>query len=106
VVDEKAAVTLLDPGSPVFTAPNRIGPSDFDGWVQERARYLPREWDARFAPLLSCNDPGEAPQKGCLLVARCGDGYFIYTGLSWFRQLPAGVPGAIRLFANLVSLGK
>ncbi len=68
--------------------------------------YFPSEWDARFTPLLACGDPGEAPLKGGLLVAQDGRGYVVYTGLAFFRQLPAGVPGAYRLFANLVSLGK
>ena len=106
VTDENAPVTLLVPDHPVFTGPNRIVPADFDGWVQERGLNFPSEWDPHFTPLLACNDPGEAPLTSGLLVARHGRGYYVYTGLSWFRQLPAGVPGAYRLFANLVSLGK
>jgi len=107
VTDEKAPITLLVPDHPAFTTPNKIVPADFDGWVQERGLNFPSEWDtAHFTALLACNDPGEAPLKGGLLVAQDGKGYFIYTGLSWFRQLPAGVPGAYRLFANLLSLGK
>ena len=107
VTDEKSAVTLLEPGNAVFTVPNAIGPADFEGWVQERGLDFASEWDAEhFTSLLSCSDVGEAPLKGGLLVARYGRGYFVYTGLSFFRQLPAGVPGAYRLFANLVSLGK
>jgi hypothetical protein len=106
VVDENSAVTILAPGHPALAGPNRIVAADFNGWVQERARYLPREWDPRFAALLSCHDPGEAPQAGGLLVAHYGKGYFVYTAFSLFRQLPDGVPGAYRLFANLVSLGK
>jgi len=106
VTDETAPVTLLAPDHPAFTTPNRIVPSDFDGWVQERGLYFPSEWDDHFTPLLACNDPGESPKSGSLLVARYGRGYFVYTGLSWFRQLPEGVPGAYRLFANLISLGK
>jgi hypothetical protein len=107
VTDENAAVTLLVPDHPVFETPNRIGPADFSGWVQERGLDFASEWDAgRFTALLACSDAGEAPLKGGLLVARHGRGYFVYTGLSFFRQLPAGVPGAYRLFANLVSLGK
>ena len=86
--------------------PNRIGPADFAGWVQERARYLPTEWDPRFTPLLAGSDPGEPSNNASLLVAHYGKGYYVYTGLAWFRELPAGVPGAYRLFANLVSLGK
>ena len=94
------------PDHPAFTTPNRIAPADFDGWVQERGLYFPSEWDSHFTPLLACNDPGESPKSGSLLVARYGKGYFVYTGLSWFRQLPEGVPGAYRLFANLLSLGR
>lgn len=105
VTDETAEVTMLAPDHPVLTSPNRIGPADFRGWVQERGIYFPSEWDERFTPVLSMADPGEAPQKGALLVARHGKGWFVYTGLAFFRQLPAGVPGAYRLFANLVSLG-
>ena len=106
VVDEKAVMTLLVPGDPVFATPNRIGAADFDGWVQERARYLPQEWDAHFTALLSCHDAGEEPNHATLLVAKYGRGYVVYSGLSWFRELPAGVPGAYRLFVNLISLGK
>ena len=107
VTDEKAPVTLLVPNHPVFTTPNRIFPADFDGWVQERGLDFPSEWDAtHFTALLACSDAGEAPLTSGLLVAHYGKGYFVYTGLSWFRELPAGVPGACRLFANLVSLGK
>jgi LmbE family N-acetylglucosaminyl deacetylase len=107
VTDENAPVTLLAPEHPAFTTPNRIGPEDFDGWVQERGLNFPSEWDtAHFTPLLACSDAGEQPLVSGLLVAHYGRGYFVYTGLSWFRQLPAGVPGAYRLFANLLSLGK
>jgi LmbE family N-acetylglucosaminyl deacetylase len=107
VTDENSAVTLLVPDHPAFNSPNKIGPDDFGGWVQERGLDFASEWDAEhLVPLLECSDAGEAPLKGGLLVARYGKGYFVYTGLSFFRQLPAGVPGAYRLFANLVSLGK
>ena len=107
VTDENSAVTLLVPDHPAFTVPNRIGPADFGGWVQERGLDFASEWDAdHLVPLLECSDAGEAPLRGGLLVARYGRGYFVYTGLSFFRQLPAGVPGAYRLFANLVSLRK
>ena len=106
VTDETAPVTLLVPDHPAFTTPNRIVPSDFDGWVQERGLYFASEWDDHFTPLVACNDPGESPKNGSLLVVHYGRGYFVYTGLSWFRQLPEGVPGAYRLFANLISLGK
>jgi len=83
--------------------PNRITAADWDGWVQERGLYFAGPWDPRYETVLSANDPGEPPKDGGLLFARYGKGVFIYTGLSWFRQLPAGVPGAWRLFANLVS---
>jgi LmbE family N-acetylglucosaminyl deacetylase len=107
VTDEKSAVTLLVPDHPAFNVPNRIGPADFGGWVQERGLDFASDWDAgHLTPLLACSDAGEPPLKGGLLVARYGRGYFVYTGLSFFRQLPAGVPGAYRLFANLVSLGR
>jgi LmbE family N-acetylglucosaminyl deacetylase len=106
VTDETAAVTLLAPDHPALTTPNRIGPADFDGWVQERGLYFPDRWDAHFTPILACHDAGEPPKSSALLIARHGRGYFVYTGLSWFRELPEGVPGAYRLFANLLSLGK
>ena len=104
VTDEHAPVTVLAPGHPALTTPNRITQADFDGWVQERGLYFPDQWDERFTALLASGDPGEKPLQGGLLVARYGKGYFVYTSLAWFRQLPEGVPGAYRLFANLVSL--
>jgi LmbE family N-acetylglucosaminyl deacetylase len=103
VTDQTAAVTRLVPGDPIFSTPNAITPADFDGWVQERGLYFATSWDPRYTPLLSMNDPGEKPLEGALLVARHGKGTFIYTGLSFFRQLPAGVPGAYRLFANVIA---
>ena len=106
VTDETAPVTFLAPDHPALNTPNKITGADFEGWVQERGLYFPGQWDEHFTPLLACGDPGEAPLKGGLLVAKYGKGYYVYTGLAWFRQLPAGVPGAYRLFANLVSLGK
>jgi hypothetical protein len=106
VTDETAAVTVLAPDHPALNTPNKITAADFEGWIQERGIYFPSEWDEHFVPLLAMNDPGEPPQKGSLLVARYGKGYYVYTGLVFFRELPAGVPGAYRLFANLVSLGK
>ena len=104
VTDENASVTMLAPASPVFTAPNPVGPADFEGWVQERGLYFAGEWDDRFTPVMEMADPGEEPKRGGLLVAEVGDGLYIYTGLAFFRQFPAGVPGAYRLFANLVSM--
>jgi hypothetical protein len=107
VTDENAPVTLLVPDSPEFNVPNKIVPADFDGWVQERGLDFPSEWDtANYTSLLACNDVGEPPLTSGLLVAHYGKGIFVYTGLSFFRQLPAGVPGAYRLFANLVSMGR
>jgi LmbE family N-acetylglucosaminyl deacetylase len=100
VTDEAAAVESS--ADPVLAAPNRIGPDDWAGWVQERGLYFAESWDPRYATPLTMHDPGEAPLKGSVLVARSGKGVFVYTGLSFFRQLPAGVPGAFRLFANLV----
>ncbi|MGN6642959.1 MAG: LmbE family protein, partial [Verrucomicrobiota bacterium] len=106
VTDENAAVTLLAPDHPVLNVPNKITSADFTGWVQERGVYFPNQWDEHFTPILACNDAGEKPLEGGLLVANYGKGHFVYTGLAFFRQLPAGVPGAYRLFANLVSLVK
>ena len=102
---EEAPVQILAPDDPVFHYPNEISLKDFDGWVQERGLYFMDKWDDHFRPLLSCHDPNEPDQKGGLLVAKYGKGTYIYTGYAFFRQLPAGVPGAIRLFVNLVSAG-
>ena len=106
VTNENAPVTLLAPEHPALNMPNKITQADFEGWVQERGIYYPSQWDAHFTPVLAAGDPGEEALNGGLLVAKHGRGYFVYTGLVLFRQLPAGVPGAYRLFANLVSLGK
>jgi LmbE family N-acetylglucosaminyl deacetylase len=106
VTDETAPVTFLAPDHPALNTPNKITSADFDGWVQERGIYFPNQWDGHFTPILACADPGEEPKSGSLLVAKYGKGYFVYTGLVFFRQLPNGVPGAYRLFANLISLGK
>jgi LmbE family N-acetylglucosaminyl deacetylase len=102
---EEAPVEVLAPEEPVFNWPNKIVARDFDGWVQERGLYFMSEWDAQFKPLLACSDPGEPPQKGGLLLARYGKGIYIYSAYGFSRQLPAGVPGAIRLFVNLLSAG-
>ena len=103
---EEAPVTFPSPDHPLLQAPNRITERDFEGWVQERGLYFMSEWDERYQPVLQCNDPGEPPRLGGMLYARYGKGVYIFTGYSWFRQLPAGVPGAYRIFANLVSAGK
>jgi hypothetical protein len=100
---EEAPVEILTPDDPVFHYPNQITQHDFDGWVQERGLYFMDQWDSHFKPLLSCHDPGEQPQKGGLLKAQYGKGTYIYSGYAFFRQVPAGVPGAIRLFVNLLS---
>jgi len=102
---EEAPVEILAPGDGVFHYPNEITARDFDGWVQERGLYFMDKWDEHFKPLLSCHDPGEDAQKGGLLRAQYGKGTYIYTGYSFFRQLPAGVPGAVRLYVNLLSAG-
>jgi LmbE family N-acetylglucosaminyl deacetylase len=104
VTDETAPVTALAPDHPVFHTPNEIGPADWDGWVQERGLYFAGTWDSTYAPLLESHDPGGPPLSGGLLVAPVGRGTYVYTGLSFFRQLPAGVPGAYRLLLNLLGL--
>ncbi len=107
VTDPEAAVTLLAPDNPVLNTPNKIGQSDFAGWQQERGVNMPSDWDhEHFVALLACSDKGEKPLESGILVAKYGKGTFVYTGLSFFREVPAGVPGAYRLFANVVSLGK
>ena len=106
VTDETAAVTFASPGHPALSAPNAIGAADFDGWVQERGLYFAEKWDSHYQTPLAMHDPGEPPQAGSLLWARYGKGTFVYTGLAFFRQLPAGVPGAYRLFANLLAAGR
>jgi len=102
---EEAPVEILAPGDSVFHFPNTIGPHDFDGWVQERGLYFMDKWDGHFTPLLACHDPGEDEQKGGLLRAQYGKGTYIYAAYAFFRQLPAGVPGAVRLYVNLLSAG-
>ena len=99
---EEAPVAILDPANPIFHSPNEITQKDFEGWVQERGLYFMSQWDTNFTPLLESHDPGEREQKGGLLVAHYGKGTYIYTGYAFFRQLPAGVPGAVRLFVNLM----
>ncbi|MEQ1565414.1 MAG: PIG-L family deacetylase [Myxococcota bacterium] len=103
VTDEAAALRALDPTHPVLTGPNPLGPADFDGWVQERGLYFAETWDPGYQPVFAARDPGEEEQLGSLLVAHHGSGVYVYTGLALFRQLPAGVPGAYRLLANLLA---
>ena len=107
VTDEYAPVTMLKPEHPVLNNPNKISQNDFEGWVQERGLYFPSEWDDNYEAILQMKDPNApSASNGSLLVAKYGQGHYIYTGLSFFRELPAGVPGAYRLFANLLSIGK
>jgi len=106
VTDEKAAVKFLVPESPVLNVPNKITDADFSNWVQERNIYLPDQFGPEFTPILGMADPGENPPNSSLLVGKTGKGYFVYTSLVFFRELPAGNAGAYRLFANLLSLGK
>lgn len=106
VTDENAPVTFLAPDHPVLNTPNKLLKSDFDGWVQERGLYFPEEWSDEFTPILSWADPGEEQLKGSLLVASYGNGYYVYSPISYFRQFPAGVPGAFKLMANLIALGQ
>ncbi|MEJ2163757.1 MAG: LmbE family protein, partial [Robiginitalea sp.] len=106
VSDETAPVDFLEPDHPVLNFPNQIHLEDFEGWVQERGLYFPDQWDPAYKPILAMNDPGEDSKQGALLVAPYGEGYYIYTGLSFFRELPAGVPGAFKLLSNILSIGK
>ncbi len=106
VTDENAKITILDSTNTVFNYPNKITQDDFKGWIQERGIYFAGDWDKQYSALLSMNDPGEKPLEGSLITGRYGKGHYIYTGLVFFRELPAGVPGAYRLFENLISLGK
>ncbi|MGI4974255.1 MAG: PIG-L family deacetylase [Janthinobacterium lividum] len=102
---EKAPVTFLTPSAPVLTTPNKITQADFQGWVQEQGLYYPSAWDAHYQPVIASHDPGETEKQSAILVAPYGKGRYIYTGLSLFRELPAGVPGAFRILANLVESG-
>ncbi len=106
VTDEQSEVRILKPNHPALNIPNKITAKDFDNWIQERGLYFPNKWDPHFEALISTADPGEDPVDGALLVSQYGNGYYVYTGLSFFRELPEGVAGAYKLFANLVSLGK
>jgi len=106
VTDEYAEARILNPGHRVMHYPNEIGDSDFDDWVQERGLYFAADWDSKFEPIISWNDPDEPPRNGGLIIAPYGDGNFVYTGISFFRELPAGVPGAYRLLANLLALSQ
>jgi hypothetical protein len=104
VVDETAPVTILEPEHTLFRWPNLITEKDFGGWIQEGGLHFLDQWDERFTPLLESHDPWEPPRRGGMVMATYGKGTYVYTGYAWFRQLLAGVPGAFRIFANLISL--
>ncbi|MDF0716510.1 PIG-L family deacetylase [Muricauda sp. 334s03] len=106
VTDENAKVEILAPNNSLVNYPNTITQKDFDGWVQERGLYFPSKWSSEFTPILSMKDEGETDKQGSLIVAPYGEGHYIYTGLSFFRELPVGVSGAYKLFANMLSVGK
>ena len=97
---------ILQPAHPLFNAPNTITDADWEGWIQERGLYFPVVWDDKYTPLFSMNDAGEQPLTGCTLYAKTGKGHYIYTTLSFSRQVPAGNKGAIRLLMNMLSVGK
>ncbi|GAB3338720.1 hypothetical protein GCM10027299_51060 [Larkinella ripae] len=106
VTEEEAKMTFLNPQHPLLNTPNQITDQDFNGWIQERGIYFAQDWDKAYVPLFSAHDANEAEKKGSLLYCQFGKGHFMYTGLVFFRELPAGVPGAYRLFANMISVGK
>jgi hypothetical protein len=106
VTEENSKVRILKPEHPVLNFPNKIVAKDFEGWVQERGLYYPSAWGEQFDAILSMNDQGEPERNGSLLVAQYGEGHYVYTSLSFFRELPEGVSGAYKLFTNIVSLGK
>ncbi len=106
ITDETARISFSDPNHQLRHFPNEITENDFDGWVQERGLYFANQWDDSYEPVLFGHDPGESDIAGGLLFGRYGEGVFIYSGYAWFRQLPAGVPGAYRLFVNMISAGR
>lgn len=106
VTEENSAVTILNPDLDVLNSPNKITQKDFEGWTQERGLYFPNKWDDHFTPLLEMKDTNENPTKGALLIAPYGEGHYVYSGISWFRHLPAGVSGSYRLLSNLISIGQ
>jgi hypothetical protein len=106
VTEEDAQVKFLSRSHPVLNTPNKLSEADFDNWVQERGLYFPSEWDEKYQTVLSWHDTGDTPKDGSLLIAKYGEGNYVYTGISFFRELPAGVPGAYRLLVNLISLGQ
>ena len=106
VVDEASTVKFLEPNHPMFTWPNKIGPEDFKGWEEERGHGFMKTWDKQYTALVETHDPEQDEQKGGLLVARYGKGFYIYDAFAIYRQLPSGVPGAYRLLGNMISLRK
>ena len=104
ITDEKATVKILQPAHPLLNYPNKIGTKDFEGWVQERSIYHASNWDSHYETIFSMHDPDENDDEGSLITTKYGKGNFVYTGLVFFRELPAGVPGAYRLLANLIAL--
>jgi hypothetical protein len=106
ITDENSPVKFLKPSDPLLNRPNKITPSDFKGWVQERGLYFWTQFDPKYTPLLAMRDPGEPEQNGAIVYTRYGKGVYIYTGIAFFRQLPEGVPGAYRLFVNLLSASR
>jgi hypothetical protein len=106
VTVEDAPVTFTDPENPLLHVPNEITQKDFEGWVQERGLYFASDWDPQYRTVFECHDPGEMPLPGGELYLRHGKGVYIFTAYAWFRELPGGVPGAYRLFANMLSAGK
>lgn len=106
VTEEDAKMTFTNPQHRLLNYPNKITEADFNGWIQERGIYFAQDWDKAYETIFSAHDQNEAPKQGSLIYAKYGKGNFIYTGLVFFRELPAGVPGAYRLFANLISVGK
>ncbi|MCA1763135.1 MAG: PIG-L family deacetylase [Cryomorphaceae bacterium] len=106
VTNENAEARFLNPNHTVLNFPNKLSPIDFDNWVQERGLYFAADWDAAFEPVISWNDPEEPPRNGGLIVAQHGKGHFVYTGISFFRELPAGVPGAYKLLSNIIAIGQ
>ncbi len=104
VTDENAKVTFLAPQHSILNFPNKITSKDFEGWTQEQGLYYPSKWDKAFTPIISAHDKGESPKDGAILVAKYGKGQYIYTGISFFRELPAGVSGAFKLMANMISI--
>ena len=106
VTDENAPVEFTEPQHPLLNFPNKITQADFAGWIQERGLYYPQTWDAHYSAPLSMNDPGEAALRGGLLAADYGRGHYIYTSMVWYRQLRAGIPGAYRVLANMISYGR